>query len=106
MFQQLCCEFGLQDLENPFTSGDFNTLADRVGLLGYNKILAPEVIICKKLKVPFTPPCNNFFFSVKMFQQLCCEFGLQDLENPFTRGDFNTLADRVGLLADRVENYQ
>ena len=41
---------------------------------------------------------QQFFFSLKMFQQLCCEFGLQDLENPFTRGDFNTLADKVGLL--------
>ena len=41
---------------------------------------------------------QKIFFSLKLFQQLCCEFGLQDLENPFTRGDFNTLADRVGLL--------
>ena len=41
---------------------------------------------------------QQYFFGLKMFQQLCCEFGLQDLENSFTRGDFNTLADRVGLL--------
>ena len=46
------------------------------------------------------------FFSLKMFQQLCCGFGLQDLENPFTRGDFNTLADRVGLLGYDKLNYQ
>ena len=41
---------------------------------------------------------QQFFFSLKMFQQLYCEFGLQYLESPYTRGNFNTLADRVGLL--------
>ena len=40
---------------------------------------------------------QQFFFPLKMFQILCCEFGLQNLENPFTRGDFNILADRFGL---------
>ena len=49
---------------------------------------------------------QQFFFSLKMFQQLCCGFGLQDLENPFTRGYFNTLADRVGLLGYNNLNYQ
>ena len=49
---------------------------------------------------------QQFFFSLKMFQQLCCEFGLQDLENPFTRGDFNTLVDIVGLLGYNNLNYQ
>ena len=49
---------------------------------------------------------QQIFFSLKMFQQLCCGFGLQDLENPFTRGDFNTLADRVGLLGYNNPNYQ
>ena len=49
---------------------------------------------------------QQFFFSLKMFQQLCCGFGLQDLENQFTRGDFNTLADTVGLLGYNNMNYQ
>ena len=38
MLQQLCCGFVLQDGENPFTLGDFNDLADRVGLLGCNRL--------------------------------------------------------------------
>ena len=41
---------------------------------------------------------QQFFFFLKMFQQLCCGFDLQDLETPFIQGDFNTLADRVELL--------
>ena len=41
MLQQLCCGFVLQDLENPFTRGDFNSLADRVGLLGCNQGVVP-----------------------------------------------------------------
>ena len=49
---------------------------------------------------------QQIFFFLKMFQQLCCGFGLQDLENPFTRGDFYTLADRVGLLGYNNLNYQ
>ena len=49
---------------------------------------------------------QQIFFSLKMFQQLCCGIGLQDLENPFTIGDFNTLADRVGLLGYNNLNYQ
>ena len=57
------------------------------------------------LKVPFTPSRNNFF-SLKLFQQLCSGFGLQDLENPFTQGNFNTLADIVGLLGYNILNYQ
>ena len=38
MLQQLRCVFFLQDFENPFTGGDFNTLADRIGLVGYNNL--------------------------------------------------------------------
>ena len=49
---------------------------------------------------------QQFFSCLKTFKQLCCGFGLQDLENPFTRGDFNTLADRVGLLGYTNLNYQ
>ena len=49
---------------------------------------------------------QQFFFSLKIFQQLCCGFNLQDLQNPFTRGDFNTLAARVGLLGYNNLNYQ
>ena len=48
---------------------------------------------------------QQIFFSLKMFHQLCSGFVLQDLENPFTRGDFNTLADRVGLLGYNNLNY-
>ena len=46
MFQELCCEFGLQDLANPFTRGDFNTLADRVGLLDYNNLNLNYQLAC------------------------------------------------------------
>ena len=48
---------------------------------------------------------TNFFF-LKMLLQLCCGFIAQDLENAFTCGDFNTLADRVGLLGNNNLNYQ
>ena len=41
-----------------------------------------------------------------MLQQLCCGFVLQDLETLFLRGDFNTLADRIGLIRYNNLSYQ
>ena len=49
---------------------------------------------------------QQFYFFLEMLQQLCSGFVLQDLEDRFTLGDFNTLADRVGLLVNNNLNYQ
>ena len=60
----------------------------------------------QEIKSSIYTSVQQFFFSLKMFQQLCREFGLQDLENLFTRGDFNTLADKVEQLGYNNLNHQ
>ena len=56
----------------------------------------------QKTKFSFISGTNG----LKMLQQLCCGFVLQDLETLFLRGDFNTLADRIGLIRYNNLSYQ